>query len=134
MKIHHIGYIVTNIDKAEKQFHGLGFSSISQLFHDELRGIYIRFFEKDGYTVEVISPSRKDSVVSNLIKQHRNMPYHICYESFNFSNDIETLKHNGYIEITKKEPAIAFDNKDVIFLIHPHLGMIEVIDTEDNNS
>ena len=41
MKIHHIGYLVQNIEKAQAQFKELGFTESTQLFSDELRGIYI---------------------------------------------------------------------------------------------
>lgn len=128
MKIHHIGYLVQNIEKAQKQFHQLGFTDQTQLFHDELRGIYILFLEKDGYTIELISPAREDSIVSNLIKQYKNSPYHICYESTHIDEDMKLLKENKYIRITALEPAIALKNKKVVFFVHPHLGMIEVID------
>ncbi|MFQ9489822.1 MAG: VOC family protein [Bilophila wadsworthia] len=128
MKIHHIGYLVQNIEKAQAQFKELGFTESTQLFSDELRGIYIIFMEKDGYVIELISPSKDDSIVSNLIKTHKNSPYHICYESFNIDDDMKFLKRNKYIKITALEPAIAFDNKKVVFFLHPYLGMIEVVD------
>ena len=92
MKIHHIGYLVQNIEKAQAQFKELGFTESTQLFSDELRGIYIIFMEKDGYVIELISPSKDDSIVSNLIKTHKNSPYHICYESFNIDDDMKFLK------------------------------------------
>ena len=125
MKIHHIGYLVQNIEKAQAQFKELGFTESTQLFSDELRGIYIIFMEKDGYVIELISPSKDDSIVSNLIKTHKNSPYHICYESFNIDDDMKFLKRNKYIKITALEP---FDNKKVVFFLHPYLGMIEVVD------
>ena len=128
MKIHHIGYLVQNIEKAQAQFKELGFTESTQLFSDELRGIYIIFMEKDGYVIELISPSKDDSIVSNLIKTHKNSPYHICYESFNIDDDMKFLKRNKYIKITALETAIAFDNKKVVFFLHPYLGMIEVVD------
>ena len=119
MKIHHIGYLVQNIEKAQAQFKELGFTESTQLFSDELRGIYIIFMEKDGYVIELISPSKDDSIVSNLIKTHKNSPYHICYESFNIDDDMKFLKRNKYIKITALEPAIAFDNKKVVFFSSP---------------
>ncbi|WP_288704770.1 VOC family protein [Bilophila wadsworthia] len=128
MKIHHIGYLVQNIEKAQAQFKELGFTESTQLFSDELRGIYIIFMEKDGYVIEIISPSKDNSIVSNLIKTHKNSPYHICYESFNIDDDMKSLKRNKYIKITDLEPAIAFDNRKVVFFLHPYLGMIEVVD------
>ena len=39
MKIHHIGYLVQNIEKAQAQFKELGFTESTQLFSDELLGM-----------------------------------------------------------------------------------------------
>ncbi|ABM29608.1 VOC family protein [Nitratidesulfovibrio vulgaris] len=128
MKIHHIGYLVHSIEKAQIQFEELGFTNTTNQIHDKFRGINILFMTKDGYTIELISPAIENSVVSNLIKQYKNSPYHICYQSFNIAEDMQALKKNKYIKITEFEPAIALENKKVVFFVHPHLGMIEVID------
>ena len=79
MKIHHIGYLVKKLDRAVEAFETLGFQLKQKKIYDEHRKIHIVFVEKDGYVIELVSPVGKDSVVSGLITQYRNMTYHFCY-------------------------------------------------------
>lgn len=128
MKIDHIGYLVKNIDKAIKQFEGLGFSLCSSITHDEIRKTDICFMKNDCYKIELISPYSEESVVTNLIKIYKNSPYHICYKSINIDSDISELEKNGFLIIQGKQPAPAFNNKNVVFLFSSRIGIIELVE------
>ncbi|MBQ9644182.1 MAG: VOC family protein [Lachnospiraceae bacterium] len=128
LKVHHIGYLVRKKDAARAAFTALGYEIQSDWVHDELRGIDISFLEKDGYCIELVCPYRKDSDVSGLLQRMKNTPYHICYLSGQFESDLSELREMGYLPITEKAPAPALENRNVVFLLHPALGMIELID------
>ena len=55
-KIHHIGYLVKNIEKASKLFLTLGYQVEQDTVYDNYRGVDIRFLNKDGYRVELVAP------------------------------------------------------------------------------
>ena len=128
LKIHHIGYLVRKKDAARAAFEDLGYRVRADWVRDESRGIDISFIEKDGTCIELVSPYRKDSDVSGLLQRMKNTPYHICYLSAHFTEDLSALREMGYLPITEKAPAPALENRKVVFLLHPALGMIEVID------
>lgn len=128
MKVHHIGYLVKKIEKAAAAFKALGYVELGEMTDDTVRGIDILFLEKDGYTVELVSPNRPDSIVSGLIKTYKNAPYHICYTSSSFEEDTEKLEGSGYIRMGEPCEAPAIEGKRVVFLMSPVLGMIEVIE------
>ncbi len=128
MKIHHIGYLVKKIDRAIQAFEGLGFEREAEIVFDEYRGIDICFMVKDGYRVELVSPSNKDSIVYELQKKYGNSPYHFCYICDDAVTTIDELRRNGYVRLDEPHEAVAFDNKIVCFLIHPYLGMIELLE------
>lgn len=128
MKVHHVGYLVKKIEKAAVAFEALGYTRISRLTADEDRGIDILFLEKDGYVIELVSPNRTDSIVSGLIKTYKNSPYHICYASDRFEEDLAGLEAGGYIRMGEPARAVAIEGKRVVFLMSPVLGMIEVIE------
>jgi len=128
MDVHHIGYLVKKINKAITNFEALGYKLQNDIVKDELRGVEICFMEKNGYIIELISPFTKDSVVSNLIKTYKNSPYHICYESRTFFDDIEKLEHSGYVRIDTPLPAVALGGRKVVFLFNPHIGIIEILE------
>lgn len=128
LKVHHIGYLVKKINAAVTQFQQLGYVLRQDIVYDDHRKINICFLEKDGYVVELVSPASPDSVVSGLLKKYKNMPYHLCYESYNFESDLAYLIENGYAAIDIPTPAPALENMRVTFLMNASLGMIELLE------
>lgn len=127
MKIHHIGYLVKKIESAKKTFEALGYCTEQDIIYDDIRKVNICFLIKDGYRVELVSPAAGDSVVSGLIKKYKNSPYHICYETDNFSTVYDELTSGGFIAIDTPTPAPALGGCEVVFLSSASIGMIELI-------
>lgn len=129
MKIHHIGYLVKNINKSIKEFENLGYIG-NIITRDEIRGIDICFMKNNNYVVELISPFCETSTVSGLMKKYKNSPYHICYISDNLEKDIQQLSSNGYTQIDNPTIAPAIDNRKVVFLMNINIGLIELVEAE----
>lgn len=130
LKIHHIGYLVKKIKPAIIAFKNLGFNLKQDITHDAIREVDICFMEKDDYLIELVSPTTTSSVVAGLIKKLKNCPYHICYESDNFTEDLARLSQQGYLIIDMPTPAPAINNQQVVFLMNASLGMIELLEKE----
>lgn len=129
MKIHHIGYLVTNMQKSIERFESLGFQISQNVKYDEYRKIDICFMKNEGYTVELIESKASDSTVANLKKKYGVSPYHICYYSDNLEDDIDSLRKQNYVPMGEMMPAPAMDGKKVAFLFHSHMGIIELVET-----
>lgn len=127
LKIHHVGYLVKKMDAAIRSFQSLGYRVTQDTVYDDIRKVNICFLQKDGYCIELVSPASKDSVVSGLMKKYKNSPYHICYETENFEQDYMTLVSDGFTAIDEPTPAPALQNREVVFLMSPFTGMIELI-------
>ena len=127
--IHHIGYLVKKIEKSIQAFEALGYQISSPTVYDSIREVDICFLTKDGYCIELVSPKTETSVVAHLMKKYKNSPYHICYSCEDFDNQLEALQQNGYLMIDTPCAAPALGNQRVVFLMHPNLGMIELLDS-----
>lgn len=130
LQIHHIGYLVKKIEKATKEFQKLGYQIQKDTVYDPIREANINFLEKDGYVVELISPATETSVVAGLMKRYKNSPYHICYISHDLNADLEALTSNGFTAIDTPTEAPALENKRVVFLMNPNMGMIELLENK----
>ena len=128
LKVHHIGYLVKHIDKALSEFERLGYTAVSQVVFDSIRKIHICFIEKDGYRIELVSPADSSSVVAGLIKKYKNSPYHLCYETPDLDASLAALAREGFTAIDMPTPAPALQNRRVVFLMNPFLGMIELLE------
>lgn len=128
MTVHHIGYLVKDIEKAKKKFEKLGYISEGSMVYDDLRDINIAFIRNENYVVELVSPQSPASVVADLFKKFRNSPYHICYESADLERDMKNLQEEGFVAIDIPKPAIAFDNHRVVFMMNSSVGLIELVE------
>ena len=130
MKIHHIGYLVKHFDEAFFAFSDLGFRPDGPVTLDESRKIQIQFMSKDGVVIELVSPVSKDSAVGSLLKKTGASPYHICYESNDLRKDTAELEQKGYLRITEPAPAPAIEGNNVVFLVNPEIGLIEIVEKQ----
>lgn len=127
MTIHHIGYLVKKLERARMAFEALGYRIEREAVRDEYRKVDIIFLAKDGYSVELVSPYAPDSVVAGLLTRTGNSPYHICYEVEDLEAEMVRLRNARYVVSDEPAPAPACGGERVVFMIHPYLGMIELL-------
>ena len=129
LAVHHLGYLVKKKDAAKAAFEALGYAETQPWGRDESRGIDICFMKKDALLVELVCPYRDDSDVSGLLKKMKNTPYHICYETASINKTSEELRSLGFLPIKETAPAPMLGGRNVIFFLHPAMGMIELVET-----
>ncbi|MBQ6647101.1 MAG: VOC family protein [Clostridia bacterium] len=128
MTVHHVGYLVRSIDRAAKTFAALGYVPQGDTTRDESRKIDILFMANGDTRIELVAPYERGSAVGNLRKRIGSAPYHICYETENLEKEIASLTENGYVLTSAAMPAPAIDGRCVAFLLHPAIGLIELVE------
>ena len=131
MKVHHIGYLVKNIEKTRVKFLGLGYEVERPVKFDAIRDVNIEFLINGGYRVELIQPLSETSPMYPLLKRYKNSPYHICYEVDDLNKAVEELSGSGYTVIQEPEVAPCIDDKKVAFLTNISMGIIELVEIRD---
>lgn len=129
MKIDHIGYAVKRIDRAITAFQKLGYE-FEPVIDDTDRNVKLAFGTKDGYRVELVAPLDKKagSPVDQYLSNAVGTPYHICYESENFDEEIDELVKQGYKVVIEPRPAVAFGNRRVVFMMNIGFGLMEIVE------
>lgn len=128
MKIHHIGYLVKNINRSMQKFLAIDdYEIVRESIWDDQRKSHIAFLRKEGYCIELVAPT-KESDIYPLLKRYKNSPYHICYEVDDITIEVKIaeLENNGYTLIRDVAPAVAIGGK-VAFLMGTDMGMIELL-------
>ena len=80
-EIHHFGYATRNIQETEKLFQTLGFIAESELIHDELLGVSVKFYKasKSETRIEIVAPiDNVDNPISSSLTK-RPGQYHIAF-------------------------------------------------------
>ena len=131
MRINHFGFLSSDLDKGASYFEGLGFSLISDVIKDQLRGVDILFLRSaSGETIELVAPFREGSVVDGLRKKFDNSLYHICFETEDIHQKIAQLEGDGFLLIDTPKAAVAFDDRLVCFMYSKFSGIIELLETK----
>ena len=130
MKIHHVGYLTKNIEKAESAFERLGFVVEEPAQKDEIRDIIITFMVNGDYRVELIQPRDKESPMYPLLKNYKNTPYHFCYEVPDIDEAIAELENSGYMVIQAPKEAPCINGQKVSFLLAADMGIIELLEVD----
>lgn len=128
MEIHHVGYLVKNIEKAKELFLKFGYILEKDVVYDEIRDINICFLCNEGYRIELVSPKSKDSVVADTIKKMGESPYHICYYVSDIESTVKNMREQGFIPTSEIQPAPAIDGKRVCFMYKRNMGLIEFVE------
>lgn len=138
MEIDHIGYLSSNIEKSVIEFESLGYKCITDIIWDNIehdgrpaRNVKICFLSNKAVNIELVSPIDETSDVYNTLKRQGEGPYHICYQVNDLNYKIDELKRDSWLIIKKPESAIAFHNAKVAFLFKKGIGLIELV--EKNN-
>ena len=129
MKIHHIGYCVRDIIKSKSELEKIGFISFCPPCKDDDRKVNIQFMKNDEIVIELVSPTGEEkSPIDGILEKIGDTVYHICYETKNISNEIEKLKKDKYVVVTKPEQAAAINGNNVAFLYKKNVGLIELVE------
>ena len=127
MRVDHIGYAVKDIGKARKGMEALGYT-FEPTIEDRDRKICIAFGCLDGYRVELVAPMGEGSPVDMQLSRIGPTPYHICYRTGDIEAEIEKLKASRFKVSVPPAPAVAFQNKRVVFLYSLSVGLIEIVE------
>lgn len=129
MQIDHIGYAVKKIDRAMHSFELLGYQ-FGNIIDDTDRNIKLSFGEKDGYRIELVQPLDRNqpSPVDTYLNSIGSSPYHICYMSNSFEEDVSNLLDKGFRIVVEPQKAVAFGGKKVVFIMNLGIGLMEIVE------
>ena len=126
--IHHVGYLVKNIEKSICVMKSLGFRIIKDKIYDDDRDAYICFIDGNGIIYELIEPCRSSDIY-HLLRHFRNMPYHVCYSVDDIETAITKLENKEFVLTQNPARAQAISDKAIVaFMLHSRIGIVELVE------
>jgi methylmalonyl-CoA/ethylmalonyl-CoA epimerase len=133
VRFHHVGYAVESIDQYLNDFLVPLFApvSVSEIFADEIQQVRVCFAEMQGGTViELVEPLGPDSPVNDVIGSTRGGIYHLCYEVDDLDAVLKNFRRKRCMPLGAPVPAVAFNNRRIVFLLTPQRDLIELVEAE----
>lgn len=131
MILHHVGYLVSSIDKVIRETSIFPIiKSKSDIHYDSNQDVYIMFIwssEEKNTCVELVEPGVENYSLRNQLKKKGDHLYHVCYETKCFDRELTIFKKNGAIIVKNPIPAVAFENREVVFLYLRQGLLIELL-------
>jgi len=128
MKIHHIGYLVSDMSKAIQNFEKMGGVLTQGIIFDKNRSIDIAFMQMDSYLLELVYLHEGSEAVGKALKRLKNAPYHLCFECDDIDEAIQNFVNSGCILVQEPENAVAINNQRVAFLYSSEIGLFEIVE------
>lgn len=135
MEFDHVGIAVKNIQQYFDSMLSpiLGVHDLSEIIIDPIQNCKIAFATtSNGVRLELIEPLNEDSPIHQILQKKKGGLYHMCFVANNFDEDVKKCLSNKFIALSKPQPAIAFNNRRVIFLSSPTFEIIELVEEIKN--
>ncbi len=117
----HVGLVVKSIKDAVND-------DSLEIFKDEVQKVSVAFIKVNGIELELIEPSGEDSPINlNLQKEQRLV--HLCYRVPKLEEAVKKGRENGFHCISKPKPAVAYDNKNIVWLFNRIYGLVELVES-----
>ena len=100
----------------------------SEIFEDPLQNVRLQFWELGGVLHELVEPIDDKSPVQSLIRRNIRF-YHTCFEVDKIEMKIVQLEQEGFHLISPPKKAVAFDGREVAFVMSKEGDLIELLDS-----
>ncbi len=125
MKLHHIGFVVEDIEKYENNM--LFEAKINEI-EDTIQNSKLSLYKNytDSY-IELIQPLNDSAFTYNFLQKNGDGFHHLCYEVNAEQEIIEITKKLRLIKVLGPVPALLFDNRHVYFYYSRNKNIVEFI-------
>jgi len=128
MRLHHVGIVTKKLSECLKLYPALCYSEKKRIY-DPLQKASIALMVRAGeLMIELIAPEHEESPAHKWLERIKAGTYHICYEVPSLSESVDFLRERGFRIITDPAPAVAFDNRRIVFLWSTLTGLVELVE------
>lgn len=117
-KFHHVGLAVKEIPT---EFHA------AEKYTDSIQKVTVAFGRINDLPVEVICPASTNSPIDDNLKKNMKL-VHLCFEVAKIESALAYAKAFGFVQITQPQPAVAFENRKIVWVYHKCYGLFELLE------
>src|SRR4051812_31675080 len=127
LEFHHIGIACRTLEIERGDHELLGYQPEGELFEDPKQRIRGLFMTLGPMRVELLEPLGPGSPLDGYLKRGIKI-YHQCFSCVDISRSIEELVARGARVVSTPQPAVAFGNRPIAFLLLPSQMLVELVE------
>jgi methylmalonyl-CoA/ethylmalonyl-CoA epimerase len=132
VKLHHMGYVVRDIEPAMQGFvRSLDGHWDHRIFDDPNQKVRVAFLttRPEDAQIELVQPAGEDSPVYRFLQEKGGGLHHACYEVADLEAQIKEMRSCGAMLAKRPKPAVAFDGRSIAWLITAEGFLIELLES-----
>ena len=127
MTFHHLGIASEFLEGDARAYAALGYEPESSEFVDEIQGVRGLFLNGGGPRLELLEPLPGTETLAPILRRGVKC-YHHGYEVRSLGESLAELRRGGAQVVRPPARAVAFDYRQVVFLMLPNMWMVELIE------
>jgi methylmalonyl-CoA epimerase len=117
VKLDHVGVVVNDLEESIALYTSVFGIRVTHRAGNEELGIAAAFLEVGGSEIELIAPTRSDSMVSKFLAERGPGLHHLAYAVPDIRQALSDAKREG-LELIDEEPRIGLHGVPIAF-VHP---------------
>lgn len=133
LKLHHVGYVVSDIAKAAPGFvRSIGASWDGKIIADPLQGVRVSFLTlgPEDARIELVESDSPNAPISRFLIERGQGLHHLCYEVTDLKVALDALRATGSLLAKPPKPAAAFGGRKIAWLITSEQLLMELLESE----
>ncbi len=129
MKMHHIGFLVSNLEEAIREFQLLNYEQLGEVIHDPDQAYSVCLMNNcEHILIELVMIDEGSILFDGMRRRIGSGPYHICYSCDDIGQAIIDLQKDGGFLLQAPRPSVAFSNQKFAFVMMPSTGLTELLE------
>jgi len=131
--VHHIGFVMCDITRAENHFASLGHVRRADPIEDDYQDAEIIFLERKERAageplIELVKPRSERSRVYEYAVKSKFRIHHLCYVTENIEATAASLLEKRFFQVTPAMNAPAIGNSLISFFYSRETGLFEIVE------
>lgn len=130
-RMHHVGYVVGNIDSAVQGFlKSLSATWDGVVFEDPIQKVKVTFLSTgpSDTQIELVEPSAPDAPVRKFLNDTGGGLHHVCYEIGDLDRELSGTRARGGLIARRPAPAVAFGGRRIAWILTAEKLLVELLE------
>jgi len=134
LRFDHLGVVAATLSFGREHLAAIFYvNRWTEAFEDPINNVFVQFgLDQSNQCYELIAPRNKASPVTVFLKKKTDIVNHVAYLVESLPLEVNRLREHRCMPIADPKPAVAYDGRNIQFLLSPMGFIFELIEAPDH--